>query len=114
MHEYSIVQALMDRIEAEARARQARAVRRVQVRIGELAGVEIALLRTAYDLCREGTICDTASLDVTTSPAAWTCSRCQTPLAVGSRLTCPSCGSPGRLESGDEILLERLELEVPG
>ncbi len=41
MHEYSIVQALVERVDAEARARGATAVHRLSVSIGELSGVEI-------------------------------------------------------------------------
>ena len=44
MHEYSIVRALLDRVEAEAQARKATAVRHIRVRIGELAGVDPELL----------------------------------------------------------------------
>ena len=62
MHEYSIVQALLERVEAEAAARGAVAVERVVVQIGELSGVEIELLATAYDTFRERTICERAPL----------------------------------------------------
>ena len=47
MHEYSIVQALFDQIQAAVRARGAISVRRVKVQIGEIAGVDVELLRTA-------------------------------------------------------------------
>ena len=49
MHEYSIVQAMFDQIEATARKHHAQAVRLVRVRIGQGAGVEVALLKTAYE-----------------------------------------------------------------
>jgi Zn finger protein HypA/HybF involved in hydrogenase expression len=32
---------------------------------------------------------------------------------AGGPLRCPACGAPARLVSGDDILLERLDLEVP-
>ena len=40
MHEYSIVQALLDRVAAEARSHGAVAVHRIRVQIGEASGVE--------------------------------------------------------------------------
>ena len=49
MHEYSIVQAMFDQIEAQARERHAIAVKRVYVRIGRSAGIDVPLLKTAYD-----------------------------------------------------------------
>lgn len=82
MHEYSLVQAMFDQIEAIARDNHAVAVRRVAVQIGTQAGVEVSLFRTAYDLFRERTICERAALDVEEVPA------------------------------GDDIILARVDLEV--
>jgi len=112
MHEASIVQALFDRIEVEARAHGARAVCRVSLSIGELAGVEVDLLRTAYETFRERTVCAGAVLDVHPVAATWCCPLCGRELEPGAILRCPTCGVPARLAGGDEIVLERLEMEV--
>ena len=64
MHEYSIVQALLERVDREVAAHHASRVHRVRVSIGELAGVEVALLRTAFDTIRHRTVCQEATLDV--------------------------------------------------
>jgi hydrogenase nickel incorporation protein HypA/HybF len=112
MHEYSIVQALVERVEHEARTHAACGVRRVKVRIGTLSGVERELLQTAYDTFRAGTVCAAAALEIEPVEARWACGRCGAPIAAGERLMCPVCGVPGRLVQGDEILLERIELEV--
>ena len=82
MHEYSIVSALVERVEQVAAGHPGALVRRVHVQIGELAGVELTLLRTAYDTFRERTVCETAELAI--EPAA-----------------------------GDELILARVEMEVP-
>ena len=113
MHEYSIVQALVERVTAEARARQAVAVHRLSVQVGELAGVDVGLLATAYETFRDRTICEHAVLDVQTIPARWECPGCGRVIARGARLACPACALPARLAAGDEILLERVEMEVP-
>ncbi len=114
MHEYSLVQSLVARVEAEARARRATAVHRVVVRIGDLAGVDPELLETAYDTFRSGTVCEGAKLEVRRVAASWVCPQCRSEIAPGEVLTCPACGSPAELApGGDEILLETLELEVP-
>lgn len=112
MHEYSIVSALMDRIEREASAHQATRVKAVRVRIGEIAGVEVELLRTAYNLVSERTVCSGATLDVTVVPVRWACPSCDAPPEAGARLVCPRCGAPVKLVSGDEIMLDQIELEV--
>ena len=112
MHEYSIVSALVDQVEAQARAHPGAIVRRVHVTIGELAGVELELLTTAFTTFREGTVCAAAELTVESRPARWQCPRCKADLPRGAPLRCDPCASPARLLSGDEILLQRLELEL--
>jgi hydrogenase nickel incorporation protein HypA/HybF len=112
MHEYSIIQSLFERIEAEAASHRARSVERVVIRIGELSGVEVELLETAYLTFREGTICAHAPLEIGSVPAHWVCRACGAVLPRGQVLRCQVCGGAGRLEQGDEILLERIEMEV--
>lgn len=112
MHEYSIVQALLDRVEREARTRNATAVHRLSVRIGDLAGVEPELLASAYEICREGTLCAGAELAIDRVPVRWACPDCGREVPEGEVLSCSGCGSPARLASGDEIILDRIEMEV--
>lgn len=113
VHEYSIVQALISRVDAEARARHALSVRALTVRIGEASGVEADLFASAYEVFRDRTVCDAATLAIERVPAEWDCSRCGVPVARGAVLTCAVCGAPARLAQGDEILLSRIEMEVP-
>jgi hydrogenase nickel insertion protein HypA len=113
MHEYSIVQALVERVAAEARARHATSVHRLSVRIGELSGVEVNLLTTAYATFRERTICEGAELDVQIVAARWECPACGHTIGRGDLLSCPACAVPARLAQGDEIMLDRIEMEVP-
>jgi hydrogenase nickel insertion protein HypA len=113
VHEYSIVQSLIERVEEEARSRGAVSILRVSVRIGELSGVETELLETAYATFREVTVCREADLLVHAVPARWACRLCGRAIGRGEILSCPDCGSPARLVEGDEILLERIEMEVP-
>ena len=112
MHEYSIVQALLQRVDDEVAAHGATRVHAVRVRIGELAGVEIDLLRTAYETIRRGTVCEAAPLDIARVDARWECPRCATRIVRGRALQCETCGAAARLTSGDEIVLDRLEMEV--
>jgi hydrogenase nickel incorporation protein HypA/HybF len=113
MHEYSIVQSLFEQIRETARRQRAVAVRCVRVQIGEIAGVDTALLTTAYELFRERTICAGAPLEIEAIAARWTCPDGHGDVERGQPLACPCCGRPARLAAGDEILLRQLELEVP-
>ncbi|MCL4819889.1 MAG: hydrogenase maturation nickel metallochaperone HypA [Vicinamibacteria bacterium] len=112
MHEYSIVQALVNQVEEQVRRHQARAVHAVCVQVGTLSGVDVGLLKTAYDLFREDTICARAELKVEPVEARWECRACRAELAPGGPLTCDRCGGAVRLAQGDEIVLAKLELEV--
>jgi hydrogenase nickel insertion protein HypA len=112
MHEYSIVQALMARAEQEAAERGASRVRRLEVRIGELAGVDVDLLLTAYETFRVRSICDDAELAVTRVTAEWRCPHCGELIEPGCVLRCMRCDMPAQLSAGDEIYLDRIEMEV--
>jgi hydrogenase nickel incorporation protein HypA/HybF len=112
MHEYSLVQAMFDQIEQVARQRGAIAVHSVRVQIGAAANVDVPLLRTAYDTFRERTICEHAPLEVDEVAVRWVCPAGHGDIAPGTRLVCARCGRPARMDGGDEIVLERIELEV--
>jgi hydrogenase nickel incorporation protein HypA/HybF len=112
MHEYSVVNALLRRVEESLRAYDVNAVRRLRLRIGALSGVDASLLRTAYELCAPGTCCEGAALEIDEVPARWTCPACDRQPPAGDRLVCPVCGGAVRLVEGDEILLEKIDLEV--
>ncbi len=112
MHEYSIVGALISRVESEARAHGATSVQRLQVRIGELAGVETDLLASAYAIFREKTICCDAELVIEEVSASWICPLCERSIPAGEVLRCRDCRVAARLDGGDEIILDRIEMEV--
>jgi hydrogenase nickel incorporation protein HypA/HybF len=113
VHEFSIVRALLDKVEEEARSRNAVSVRKLYVSIGELSGVETELLASAFETFREKTVCAGADLVIEKVEASWACPRCEDELERGGILSCPRCGVPARLSRGDEILLQRIEMEVP-
>lgn len=111
MHEYSIIQSLVEQVEVQAASHRALEVKRLTVSIGEMSGVDVGLLQSAYDLFREKTICEHAELVIRNVAAAWRCQLCQREIERGHVLQCPGCGAPARLVTGDEIILERIELE---
>lgn len=112
MHEYSVVQSLLDRAESEARGAGATSIHSLVVRIGDSSGVDARLLSIAYDTFREKTMCAKAELVIERVPVSWECPKCGAPIAVGGPLRCLPCNAPAKLAAGDEIVLARLELEV--
>ena len=113
MHEYGIVQSLLQRVEEEVSRRGATAVERIRLRLGELSGVESDLLHEAFRVFRQRSVCAAAELEIVSATASWECSRCRSEVPRGGRLWCSECEAPARLVSGDEIVLERIEMEVP-
>jgi hydrogenase nickel incorporation protein HypA/HybF len=112
MHEYSLVRALADRVEEEARSRSAVAVHRLTVAIGAVSGVEPRLFETAFTLCRDGLLADT-ELEIRRIEASWFCPGCGRDVASDGALRCEPCGEAARLRAGDELVLEQIEMEVP-
>ncbi len=112
MHEYSLVSAMAERVLSEARARNAVAVHKLAVRIGALSGVEPELFASAFTLVRQGLLAET-ELSITRAEAAWACPRCEAAIPSGGVLRCGACSLPAKLVTGDEILLEQIEMEVP-
>lgn len=113
MHEVSLVEALFDQTDAAIGAHPSATVRLVLVRIGELAGVDVGLFRTAFDGCKGERGYAGAALDVEIESAAWACERCGAPVATEGPLRCRACEGDARLRAGGALILQRLELEVP-
>jgi len=115
MHEYSIVDSLLQLAEREAQNRKAVKILKIELKIGELSGVEPQLLKTAFDLFREETLAAEAELVIKIQPVVVKCQECGFRGELGDRVyRCPECGG-GRLEivDGEEMFLTSLELEIP-
>lgn len=112
MHEFSIVQALLDSCEQHARSVGASGISRVSIRIGALSGVEPALLATAFDTFKLDGRCANATLDMEIEPLRIDCNECgYQGEADGHRVLCPECQSPfTRVTGGEDMLLLQLEL----
>lgn len=113
MHELSLSEALFDQIDGSLVAHPVAVVRLVRVRVGELAGLEPELFRTAFEVSRERRGHAHAELELVFEPAVWSCRGCGLTLARGEALRCPICDGEARLTKGGDLVLERLELEVP-
>jgi hydrogenase nickel insertion protein HypA len=113
MHEYSIVQSLLQQVTAAAGERHAQRVKRLSIRVGELSGVDYELLAKAYETFRERTICEGAELVIHRVAAGWSCPRCGESVAASGVPRCAACDAPATLVEGSELFLDRVEMEVP-
>jgi hydrogenase nickel incorporation protein HypA/HybF len=113
MHEYSIVQSLLDQCEENARANNKTKVNKVIVKIGIMSGVEPDLLKTAFETFKEGTMCEECEYIQNIQPIIIKCHKCETISTLSkSEYCCPRCDSI-QLDviDGEELLLMQLELE---
>ena len=113
MHEYSIVQSLIDSCEEHAEKNDAKKVAKVVVKIGVMSGVEPHLLQVAFDTFKEATICEDAQFVINIQDVKILCNKC----LVESELKkleylCPECSSEDiKIIDGEEMYLMQLELE---
>ncbi|WP_353661398.1 hydrogenase maturation nickel metallochaperone HypA [Hydrogenimonas sp. SS33] len=113
MHEYSIVQALLNQCEEHAAKHGAGKILKVVTKIGVLSGVEPDLLQTAFDTFKEGTVCDGAEFIMNIQPLVVYCHDCKTKSTLQElAMACPKCGSLAtNVVDGEEMYLMSLEME---
>lgn len=113
MHELSVCLSLIEEVKRVARENGAGSVTRVIVKVGPLSGVEPDLLQNAYPLAAAGTVAEDAELEIEVAGIVVSCSQCgKESDATANRLLCAHCGDyRTRLVSGDEMVLQSLELD---
>ncbi|MDA8064121.1 MAG: hydrogenase maturation nickel metallochaperone HypA [Thermaerobacter sp.] len=113
MHEASLAQAVLERIEEAATTQGAVRVVRIVLEVGELSGVVPEALELALRCLAPGTPAQGAEIVLVRSPARARCAAC------GERFhpswlpcACPRCASPAAvLEAGQELLIREVEGE---
>ena len=113
MHEYSIVQALLEQCEAHAKANDSTKVTKVVTKIGKLSGVEPHLLQTAFDTFKEKTVCGEAEFIMDLQDLKLHCNICQKESEQSEvRYLCAHCQSTDvSVTDGEEMYLMTLEME---
>jgi len=113
MHEYSIVQSLIDQCEHYAKENDSSKVSKVVVKIGRLSGVEPHLLKMAFDTFKEKTICDGAEFVLDYRQVIIKCNSCERESElIELHYICPACQSTDlKVIDGEEMMLMSLELE---
>lgn len=112
MHELSICQSLIESIEDAGKQHAFTKVTRVTLEIGHFAGVELEALKFGFDVARQGTLCEGASLAILSLPGVGYCFDCSSEVEIAERLApCPRCGS-ARVQAtgGDQLRIKDLEV----
>lgn len=113
MHEYSIVQSLLESCEEHAKANESTNVIKVIIKIGVLSGVEPDLLQTAFDTFKEKTICDKAEFIINRQKVVIACLSCdEESILEKNEFSCPKCQSTKvKVTDGEDMFLMSLEME---
>jgi hydrogenase nickel incorporation protein HypA/HybF len=113
MHEYSIVQALLDQCEREAKKAGANKILTIAVKVGRLSGIEPKLLQTAFEFFSEESFSKGAKLNLTPQNVVAECRKCGEKRELDElAFTCAKCGSEElTVIDGEELILMSLEME---
>jgi hydrogenase nickel incorporation protein HypA/HybF len=113
MHELSIAMSILEAAQRETALRQGAELRKIAVRVGELAAVDPEALRFSFEMITKETDFDQVELKLDTIARTNRCTDCGAEFMVtNGQFVCPRCGS---LETtflrGDELEIAYLELE---
>lgn len=113
MHEYSIVQALMEQVETLVEENSAKEVVKVIVKIGVMSGVEPHLLEIAFNTFKEKTVCDSSEFIMNIQPLTILCLKCEVQSELEkAHYCCPHCSSLDvKVVDGEEMFLMSLEMQ---
>ena len=113
MHEYSIVQALLNQCEEIALQNSATCVTKVITKIGAMSGVDTHLLESAFDEFKKGTLCDGASFVANYQKIKIKCNECDFEFEIDKTILnkCFKCKSQNiKVIDGEDMFLMRLEM----
>lgn len=113
MHEYSVVQSLLDLCQEHAAANNAQRVTKVVVKIGVMSGVEPYLLKEAFEAFKKATVCEDAQFIMNIQKVKIRCDNCNNENELEkNEYLCPKCQSNMiDVIDGDEMFLMQLEIK---
>ena len=116
MHEFSLVNAIIDSIEEFAQKNGCKKICSVKLKIGAMRQVVPDIMKFAFEAASEGTVLEGASLEIEEIPISIYCPDCGKSWGeenVGLR--CPYCGgSNADMKTGMELDIDSIEVEDDG
>jgi len=112
MHEYSIVQALLEQVETIATENEATKVIKIIVKIGVMSGIEAHLLEISFNTFKEKTICENAEFIMNIQPLTIECNNCGEVSELQKiHYCCQNCESTDvKVIDGEDMFLMSLEM----
>jgi hydrogenase nickel incorporation protein HypA/HybF len=112
MHEVGIMQETLALAIRQATAARGQRIHALRLKVGEWSGVVPEALQFAFEVLRQGTEAEGATLEIEVVPATCWCSQCQREFAASDLAwECPICQHPSlELRQGRELELSSLEI----
>jgi len=110
MHEFTIVQSMLDMCKKHSKGKK---VDKVVVDIGKMSGIEPHFLKESFDTFKENTVCDEAVLDMNIIDITIVCDDCKAESKIENYdFFCPKCHSGNtKVLTGQEMHIQYLELK---
>jgi hydrogenase nickel incorporation protein HypA/HybF len=113
MHELSIIHSIIEAAAEELRQRDNRfTIEAIELKIGELAGVEIETIEFLWSAAVERSALESAALTILRVPGSGTCSDCGHVFQVQQFYDpCPACGSHFiEITAGEDLKIHTITL----
>lgn len=109
MHELSLTQSIVATCERHA---EGQPVKRVMLKVGRLAGVELDALRFCFGVCSEQTLLREATLEIEEIPGLGECQQCHQRVDMDRLIAVCPCEKRARLRlvAGDEFMIQAIEV----
>lgn len=113
MHEFAITESILNIALDKAREAQAQKITRINLVIGDLAGVVAESVEFCFSAISRGTAAEGAGLSFEKKPAGVRCHHCNTVFTPkDGDWACPECRQVGiEIVSGRECYMESIEVE---
>ena len=113
MHEMSIVQSLVELCEKNLNENGGGEIKEIVVKVGRLSGVEAHYLQSCYEIFRQGTVCENATLTMQIQDVIVQCGECgYNGVLEQNHFICPKCQSMDlKVTDGEDLYLMRLVIE---
>lgn len=116
MHEYAIVQSIIEIAAREAKNADAGKIIEIKLAIGDLSSIIDESVSMYFDIISKGTAAEGARLVFRRIPAVFECTYCGNEFDRPVKsFDCPLCGGPGVLldaGAGREFYIESLEVDA--
>lgn len=115
MHELGIMAGVLQAVEESAKQAGSEKVLKISLSVGVMTEAIEDALRFAFEALSEGTMCESAELEITMIPPVSICAECGNEYEHDRfHMLCPECGSSfTQLIQGKELQIDSIEVDLP-